>query len=201
MELPGAACRGFFRILRELEWSRSARAPLMRFDVRCMPTAWGGAVGDDAEYMMELEAEEAAHERLVLQSQMDAPRRPLLTWVDGELDDVWDWEPATRVLDVFGQLHRESGLGSAVFSSIEVPTVDEAERAPIDDFRVEASGANYEVIILSHDDEVILDAKSSELQAPENRLLDRMLGEMLDTMLAFIRSRPEQHVFLFARVL
>jgi hypothetical protein len=74
-------------------------------------------VGDDAEYLMELQAEEAAHERLILQSQIDAPRRPLLAWVDGELEDVWDWEPATRVLDVFGQLHRESGLGTAVFGT------------------------------------------------------------------------------------
>jgi hypothetical protein len=51
-----------------------------------MPTAWGDAVGDDAEYMMELQWEEEAAERLVHQSQMDARVKPLLTWADGELE-------------------------------------------------------------------------------------------------------------------
>lgn len=157
-------------------------------------------MGDDAEYMMELQAEEAA-ERLVLQAEMDAPCKPLLTWVDGELEDLWDWEPATRVLDVFGRLHRESGLGTTAFASNGVPTVDEVGRGAVGDFQVDASGANYEVIILSHDDEAALDAAATELQRRENRLLDRLLGEMLDTILEFIESHPEQRAFVFARAL
>jgi hypothetical protein len=166
-----------------------------------MPTALGGAVGDDAEYMMELQVEEDAAERLVLQSEMGAPRKPLLTWVDGELEDLWDWEPATRVLDVFGRLHRESGLGTTAFASIGVPMVGEVGRGAVGDFQVDASVANYEVIILTHDDEVALDAASTELQRRENCLLDRMRGEMLDTILEFIASHPEQRAFVFARTL
>jgi len=54
---------------------------------------------------------------------------------------------------------------------------------------------------LSHDDEATLDAASTELQRRENRLLDRLLGEMLDTILEFIESHPEQRAFVFARAL
>jgi len=108
---------------------------------------------------------------------------------------------ATRVLDVFGRLHRESGLGTTAFASNGVPTVDEVGRGAVGDFQVDASGANYEVIILSHDDEAALDAASTELQSRENRLLDRLLGEMLDTILEFIESHPEQRAFVFARAL
>jgi hypothetical protein len=158
-------------------------------------------VGDDAEYMREIQAQEEAAERLVLQSRMDAHCKPVLTWIEGELEDVWDWYPATRVLDVFGRLHRESGLGTAAFASVGVPTVDEVGRGAVGNFQVDASGANYEVVILSHADAGVLDSVSTELQRRENRLSDRILGEMLDAILEFIESHPEQRAFVFARAL
>jgi len=158
-------------------------------------------VGDDAEYMMEIQAEEEAAERLVLESQMHAQCKPLLTWIDGELEDVWDWYPATRVSDVFGRLHLESGLGTATFASVVVPTVDEVGRGPVGKYQVDASVANYEVIILSHGDVGILDAASTKFQRRENGLSDRILGEMLDTILEFIELHPEQRAFVFARAL
>jgi len=158
-------------------------------------------VGDDAEYMIEIQAEAESAERLVLQSQIAAQCKPLLTWIDGELEDVWDWYPATRVLDVFGRLHRESGLGTAAFASSGVPTVDDIGRRAVGNFQVNASEANYEVIILSHADAGVLDAVSTELQRRENPLSERILGEMLGTILEFIESHPEQRAFVFARAL
>jgi hypothetical protein len=77
-------------------------------------------MGNAAECMMELQAEEAQWQAYEL-AQLDEPRRPLLCWADGELEDIFDWEPGTKLLGIFLAFHRQYNIGRKCFLSKGVP--------------------------------------------------------------------------------
>ena len=122
-------------------------------------------------------------------------------WVDGELDEIWDWEPATRILDVFETLHAETGLGSVVFLAVDVPPESELDVDLTPRHAQSPDDAAYEVIIVSHDDEVVLEAAQADLGAPGRPARDRVIAGMLGAMAEFVESQPERDKFVFARTL
>ena len=72
------------------------------------------AMGDAAEYMMELQSEVAQRQACEL-AQQDEPRRPLLCWADEELVDIFDRDPGTKTLGIFLAFHRQHKIGNKCF--------------------------------------------------------------------------------------
>lgn len=63
-------------------------------------------MGDDAEYYMEQQAEAAQFSRACEQAVLAQKQKSLFCWVNGcEQDLLWNWEPMSRVLGVFSNLH------------------------------------------------------------------------------------------------
>lgn len=161
----------------------------------------GVSMGDNAEYQVELDAETRSEAELGRQEGLDASPRPLLSWVEGELACIWEWEPSSRVRDVFGRLHRDLGLGSAAFFSDCVPSEDEIGDALDRCYVSDTAVAEYEVVVMSQDDRIGLLGAISELRRPNNAQCDQLVGDMLEEMLEFIESNPAGRVFVFARTL
>jgi hypothetical protein len=183
-------------------------------------------VGDDAEYYMEQQEEEArfrqACEYAALDRNKKRIRKPLLCWTDGDAEEIWDWEPLTKILDVFSDLHNVSQIGSDCFLSSGIPAEDDDEdwddeyTSPIEtfdsskikliddlEFYVANSEdeATYEVIILSRHDAALLKDEAVQRKNSAKTLKEEMLAEMLEEMVLFIEADSLRNDFVFARKL
>lgn len=58
-------------------------------------------MGDDAEYYMELQEEEARFKFYQAMEYANRNKKPLLCWTNGYIEEIWDWEPLTKVFHVF----------------------------------------------------------------------------------------------------
>ena len=80
-------------------------------------------VGDDAEYYIEQQEEEARFNQASEYAALDSKRKPLLCWADGvgHEDEIWSWEPMIKILGIFSNLHGETKIGSDCFLASSVP--------------------------------------------------------------------------------
>lgn len=157
-------------------------------------------MGDAAEYMMELQAEEAQWKANEL-AQLDEPRRPLLCWADGELEDIFDWEPGTRILGIFLAFHRQCKIGRKCFLSKGVPKEAEVISGFNSLYACDKSNATHEILVASREDAVLMREQVETARIAAQTLKDRLLADMLDAMASFIESEQSRDVFVFARTL
>src|SRR5215216_527021 len=80
-------------------------------------------MGDDAEYYIEQQEEEARFNQACEYALLDDNTKPLLCWADGVgyEDEIWSWEPLNKILGVFFNLYGEAKLGSDCFLASGVP--------------------------------------------------------------------------------
>ena len=65
-------------------------------------------MGDDAEYNMEQQEEEARFNQASEYAALDSYSKPLLCWADGvgHEGEIWSWEPMNKILGDFSNLHK-----------------------------------------------------------------------------------------------
>lgn len=179
-------------------------------------------MGDDAEYYIEQQAEEALFKQASEYAALDSRRKPLLCWADGVgyEDEIWSWEPMSRILGVFSSLHGERQIGSDCFLAGGVPIVgDEADwddeyarRPATDDLRETTfvdglmfyianneADATHEVIVLSRKDAAPLSGEVVRQKNSAKTLKEKILVEMLEEMVSVIEAGPRLNTFVFAR--
>src|SRR5438045_1028076 len=80
-------------------------------------------MGDDAEYDLEQQEEEARFKQASEYAALDHHSKPLLCWADrvGYEDEIWSWEPLNKILGIFSSLHEERQIGSDCFLASSVP--------------------------------------------------------------------------------
>jgi hypothetical protein len=157
-------------------------------------------MGDAAEYMMELQAEEEQWQAYEL-AQQDEPRRPLLCWVDGELDYIFDWEPGTKILGIFLDFHRQCKIGRKCFLSKGVPRESEVASGFNSRYACEKTNATHEILIASREDAALMRERAEDVKKDALTLKERMLADMLDAMAGFIETELNRDIFVFARTL
>jgi len=175
-------------------------------------------MGDDAEYYMEQQEEEARFKQLS-EYTLDDNGKPLLCWADGVgyEGEIWSWEPLDRILGIFSSLHKEGQIGSDCFVASGVPIVgNEADASPLEtnDLReiklvgelkfYIANGdadATHEVIVLSRKDVDLLKREVVRQQSSAKTLKEKMLAEMLEEMVSIIEADSQLNSFVFARKL
>ena len=181
-------------------------------------------MGDDAEYYMEQQEEEARFKQLSEYPTLEDNGKPLLCWADGVgyEDEIWSWEPLDKILGIFSSLHKEGHIGSDCFLASGVPIVgNEAERENVyasprqtNDLReiklvgelkfYIANGdadTTHEVIVLSRKDADLLKREVVRQQSSAKTLKEKMLAEMLEEMVSIIESDSQPNTFVFARKL
>jgi hypothetical protein len=181
-------------------------------------------MGDDAEYYIEQQEEEARFKQASEYAALDNNSKPLLCWADGVgyEDEIWSWEPLSRILGIFSNLHRERQIGSDCFLANRVPIegdeedwineyasppetddlkgikfVDELEFYTADS----EADATYEVIVLSRKDADLLRGEVVRQKSSAKTLKETMLAEMLEEMVSVIEADSQRNVFVFARKL
>ena len=157
-------------------------------------------MGDAAEYMMELQAEEAQWQAYEL-AQLDEPRRPLLCWAEGELVDIFDWEPGTKILGIFLAFHRQYKIGKKCFLSKGVPREGEVASGFNSRYACDKTNATHEILVASREDVVLMREQAESARIDAQTLKERMLADMLDAMANFIEAESGRDVFVFARTL
>ena len=181
-------------------------------------------MGDDAEYYMEQQEEEARFKQASEYAALESNRKPLLCWADGVgyEDEIWSWEPLDKILGIFSNLHRVRQIGSDCFVASGVPIVgNEADweneyASPLEtnDLReVKLVGelkfyiangdadATHEVIVLSRKDADLLKREVVRQQSSAKTLKEKMLAEMLEEMVSIIEADSQPNTFVFARKL
>lgn len=181
-------------------------------------------MGDDAEYYIEQQAEEACFKRASEYAALDSRSKPLLCWADGVgyEDEIWSWEPMNRILGIFSDLHGERQIGSDYFLASRVPMESDEEEwdneyvsrpesnTPgkikfIDKlvFYVTNSEADatHEVIVLSRKDADLLRGEVVRRKGAAKTLKEKMLAEMLGEMVSVIEADSQRNAFVFARKL
>lgn len=146
-------------------------------------------MGDNAEYETQAESVE------------DEPRRPLLCWNDGELGYIWDWEPGTRVLGVFADLHDYESIGTTSFLSEGVPSEADVPDGLSEYYAKNADGATHEVIVLAPGDIDPLADAAEKLRDGASDMQEELIAGMLEAMVVFMEAEPRRNVFVFARTL
>lgn len=146
-------------------------------------------MSDDAGYETHVESAE------------DEPRRPLLCWIDGELGYIWDWEPGTRVLGVFADLHDYESIGTTSFLSEGVPSDSDVPEGLSDYYAKSEDVATHEVIVLSPGDIDPLADAAEKLRDGASDMQEELIAGMLEAMVVFMEAEPRRNVFLFARTL
>jgi hypothetical protein len=160
-------------------------------------------MGDDSEYYIEQQEEEARFKQACEYAALDRNRKPLLCWADGVgyEDEIWSWEPLNKILGIFSNLHRERQIGSDCFLASSVPIEGDEEdwdneyASPreSDDLReikfvnelefyianIEAD-ATHEVIVLSRHDADLLSEEVVRQKSSAKTLKEKMLAEMLE---------------------
>lgn len=152
-------------------------------------------MGDDTENSTELDDETGG------EAAEDEPCRPLLCWADDELGYIWDWEPGSRVMGLFADLHDFEGIGGKSFLSVGVPSESDIASG-LDDYRApSADAATHEVIVLTRKDIDPLADAAEALRENPSAPLDEMVAGMLEAMVLFMEAESRRAVFLFARTL
>ena len=181
-------------------------------------------MGDDAEYYIEQQEEEARYKQLSEYAAVDDNGKPLLCWADGVgyEDEIWSWEPLDKVLGIFSTLHKEGQVGSDCFLASSVPIVgNEADWDNAYASRLETNNlreikfvgelkfyianceadATHEVIVLSRKDADLLKREVVRQQSSAKTLKEKMLAEMLEEMVSIIEADSQPNTFVFARKL
>lgn len=181
-------------------------------------------MGDDAEYYIEQQEEEARFKQLYEHAALDDNGKPLLCWADGVgyEDEIWSWEPLDKILGIFSSLRKEGQIGSDCFVASGVPIVgNEADweneyASPLETNDVReiklvgelkfyiANGdadATHEVIVLSRTDADLLKREVVRQQSSAKTLKEKMLAEMLEEMVSIIEADSQANTFVFARKL
>ena len=181
-------------------------------------------MGDDAEYYIEQQEEEARFNQASEYAALDSNRKPLLCWADGVgyEDEIWSWEPMIKVLGIFSNLHGETKIGSDCFLASSVPVEGDEEgwgneyaSPPATDghremtfvdglkFYVANSEADstHEVIVLSRKDADLLRGEVVRRKSSAKTLKETMLAEMLEEMVSVIKADSQRKTFVFARKL
>lgn len=179
-------------------------------------------MGDDAEYYIEQQRGEARFEQDEYVA-LDRNRKPLLCWADGVAyeDEIWGWEPLTRITGIFSDLHTERQIGSDCFLTSSVPIGDEEDwdnevAGPLEtddrreikfvdklEFYIANSEADatHEVIVLSRYDADLLRGEVVRRKSSAKTLKEKMVAEMLEEMISVIEDDSQRNAFLFARTL
>jgi len=169
-------------------------------------------MGDDAEFQMEFEArgpwwedlgavdETCVDEDCTDSGYPEAPSyyggTPLLVLDGGTREAIWGWNESIPIPYTLTDLHSRWGIGSQVFTCSELPTDADSDlqlRA------IESADARaFEVVIVTHDDEILLQTAASELMSADGPLRERMIGEMLELVLETVQASPSRTRFVFA---
>jgi hypothetical protein len=181
-------------------------------------------MGDDAEYYMEQQEEEARSKQLSEYAALDDNGKPLLCWADGVgyEDEIWSWEPLDKILGIFSSLHKEGQIGSDCFLASGVLIIgneadsDNEYASPLEtnDLREiklvgelkfyianSEADATHEVIVLSRKDAELLKREVVRQQSSAKTLKEKMLAEMLEEMVSIIEAHSQPNTFVFARKL
>ena len=181
-------------------------------------------MGDDADYYIEQQEEEARFNRASEYSVLDHNRKPLLCWADGVgyEDEIWSWEPLDKILGIFSNLHRERQIGSDCFLASSVPIEGDEEILNDKDYSLlepdnlrgkklvgelefytsnSEADATYEVLVLSRPDADLLREEVVRRKKSAKTLKEKMLAEMLEEMASAIETDSQQNAFVFARKL
>jgi hypothetical protein len=178
-------------------------------------------VGDDAEYYMEQQEEEARFNQASEYAVLDHNAKPVLCWADGVRfeDEIWSWEPLQKILGVFSDLHRERQIGSDCFLATSVPMEGHEEDWNNEDVSLEPdnlrkkkfvgelefhianseANATHEVIVLSRHDAELLRQEVVRRKRSAKTLKEKMLAEMLEEMASAIETVSQRTAFVFAR--
>lgn len=179
-------------------------------------------MGDDAEYYIEQQKEEARFRQACEFAALDLNSKPLLCWADGVgyEDEIWSWEPLSRILGIFSNLHRERQIGSDCFLAGSVPIEGDEEdwnnehASPLEKndltkikfvgelkFYIANSEADatHEVIVLSRYDAEMLRKEAVRQKSSAKTLKEKMLAEMLEEMVSVVEADSQRNSFVFAR--
>jgi hypothetical protein len=181
-------------------------------------------MGDDAEYYMEQQEEQARFTQICEDSALDCNGKPLLCWADGVAyeDEIWSWEPLNKILGIFSNLHRERRIGSDCFVASGVPIEgdeddwDNEDASPLETNNLREikfvgelkfysanseAEATHEVIVLSRYDAEMLRNEVVRQKSSAKTLKEKMLAEMLEEMVSVIEVDSQRNAFVFARKL
>jgi hypothetical protein len=170
----------------------------------------------DAEYYMEQQEEEARFQQA---STSDKDTKLLLCWTDKRPgEEVWDWQPLSKVPGIFAELHKQQHIGTEYFLARRLPTIeedgdtevtslgsmysaDEVKTIQTWDFVLAKSDDMniYEVLVVSRQDSDRLQSEAIKQQAASTTLKQTMVAEMLEEMAVFINADRQSTVFVFAR--
>jgi hypothetical protein len=168
-------------------------------------------VGDDAEFQMEFEKhgawwenDERDGDEHVSSNEFEYTEAasyfggvPLIFVTGDAREAIWGWKESLPMPFTLSELHTRWGIGSGVLETAELPT--EASLAHQSEGPADSCGSpEFEVIALSHDDEIVLQAAASELMRSDRPLRERMIGEMLEMVLGIVEAAPSRDTFWFA---
>ncbi len=180
-------------------------------------------MGDDAEYYMEQQAEAARFAHASEQAALQSNQKYLFCWVNGcEQDMSWNWEPMSRVLGIFFNLHDAKKIGSEYFLSCSLPEQEyEYEEYFDEDYTISTEAkegcevklieglefgvvsndneASSEVLVVSQKDIALLKIEATRQKDCAKNLKEQIISEMLDDMVFFMESNPDYNLFVFAR--
>lgn len=171
-------------------------------------------MGDDAEYYMEQQQEQTLLRRAFENAALEQNIKSLLCWSDECFEEIWEWEPLCKVVDVFSKLFAEVKVGSDFFLAKVVPidpyeeegdefgystADDHKEIKIIDELEFNVAGdkaeASYEVIVLSQNDAALLIEEACRQKASAKNLKEEMLAEMIEEMANYMKSNSEREKF------
>jgi hypothetical protein len=181
-------------------------------------------MGDDAEYYIEQEGLATQFKQASEYAALDSYSKPLLCWADGVgyEDEIWSWEPMSRILGIFSNLHIERKIGSDCFLASSAPiegdkedwdneyasppeTDDLREMTFVDKLKFyianSEADATHEVIVLSRKDADLLRGEVVRQKSSAKTLKEKMLAEMLEEMVSVIEADSQRNTFVFARKL
>lgn len=170
-------------------------------------------MGDDAEYYMEQQQEEADFQQALEYGRLSQNIKSLLCWIDKDEEEIWSWEPLSRIAGVFSNLHHLKQLGSDCFFASRIPFEEDWDDEPSDptnpkfvnglQFNIthHEDQAAYEVIVLSQQDVAHLKSEAIDQKNSASSLRETMLSEMLHEMALFIEQNKQKNLFVFAREL
>lgn len=80
----------------------------------------------DAEYYIQQQEEEARLQQASEYAASERNSKPLLCWTDqlpGE--EVWSWQPLSKVSGVFAELYEQKQIGTEYFTASRIPAIDD----------------------------------------------------------------------------
>ena len=166
-------------------------------------------MGDDAEYYMEQQAEEESYASSSQQAALEENKKYLFCWVNGVEQDLWwEWEPMSREFGVFSNLYNSKKIGSEYFLSCSLPEQEYEELDAYDAKLIDGlefgivtneNDANSEVLLLSQKDIALLKIEAVRQRDCAKGLKEQVISEMLEGMVSFMESNPDDKLFIFAR--